>query len=225
MDALSSVAGVNIPVWLYRVLAIFPLTGMVAIDHFALGSKQTAFAKSLINVATFGSWYVFDALQSLDAKRIVANGLEIPFYGKAQIGKGKIVEGTGMGTAGNYLNILFTFAAGALYLVSTMFKGAPGIAGKLSTMAQGISLPATIGIGGFTAYNTFKTPPPTAAGTPPAGAIPSFGELAKMVGGGGENEEIGPVGMSMDGIAIGLLLVLAASGFSLAFVRTHAMST
>jgi hypothetical protein len=223
MDALSSVAGVNIPVWLYRVLAIFPLTGMVAIDHFALGSKQTAFAKSLINIATFGSWYVFDALQSLDGKRIVANGLEIPFYGKAQIGKGKIVEGTGMGTAGNYLNILFTFAAGALYLVSTMFKGAPGIAGKLSTMAQGISLPATMGIGGFTLYNTFKAPPPAASATPGA-AIPSFGELAKMVG-GGEDEEIGPVGMSMDGVAIGLLLVLAASGFSLAFVRSNHIST
>jgi hypothetical protein len=218
MDALSSVAGTNIPVWLYRVLAIFPLTGMVAIDHFALGSKQTAFAKSLINVVTFGSWYVFDALQSLDGKRIVANGLEIPFYGKVGIGKGKIVEGTGMGSGGSYLNILFTFAAGALYLVSTMFKGAPGFAGKLSKMAEGISLPATIGIGGYTAYNTFKTPPVVAPGT--TGAIPSFGDLAKMVG-GGEAEEIGPVGMSLDGIAIGLLLVLAASGFSLAFVRNN----
>ncbi len=212
MEALSSVVGTHIPVWLYRVLAIFPITGMVAIDHFAIGSTQTAFAKSFVNLLTFGSWYVFDALQSLNGKRVVENGLEIPFYGAAGIGKGKIVEGTGMGTGGNFLNILFTLTAGTLYIVSTVFKDTPGFLGKLSSVAQGITLPATIGLAGFTLQNSFKKPP-----TPAAPAVPSLGQLAKMVG-GGEEEMV--LSMSADGIVLGILVVLAASGFTLAYARS-----
>ncbi len=219
MEALSSVVGTHIPVWLYRVLAIFPITGMVAIDHFAIGSNQTAFAKSFVNLLTFGSWYVFDALQSLNTKRIVANGLEIPFFGAAGIGKGKIVEGTGMGSGANFLNILFTLTAGTLYLLSTTFKDTPGFLGKLSSLAQGITLPATIGLAGFTLQNSFKKPPAPPPGATPA--VPSLDQLAKMVGGGGSSaQEEFPIGMSLDGAALGLLLVLAASGFTLAYSRS-----
>ena len=214
MEALSSVVGTKIPLWLYRLLAIFPLSGMIALDHFAIGSRQTAFAKSLINVATFGSWYVFDALQSLNGKRVVEHGLEIPFFGAAEIGKGKIVDGTGLGGGATFLNLLFTLAAAALYLASTMFKDSPGFLGKVSSVARGISLPATIGIGGFTLHNAFKAPAP--------GTLPSIGQLAKMVGGGGEEVA---AGMSMDGVAIGLLLVLAASGFTLAWARKGSGAT
>lgn len=221
MESLSSSLGIHIPVWLYRVLAIFPITGMIAIDHFAIGSKQTAFAKSFVNLFTFGSWYVYDALQSLNGKRIVENGLEIPFYGAAGIGKGKIVDGTGMGSGANFLNILFTLTAAVLYFLSTNFKNAPGFLGKLSSVAQGISLPATIGLAGFTIQSSFKAPPPPPPGTAPPAAIPNLGQLAKMIGGGESQDEF-PVGMSVDGIAIGLLLVLAASGFTLAYTRSDA---
>lgn len=215
MEALSSVVGTKIPLWLYRLLAIFPLSGMIALDHFAIGSRQTAFAKSLINVATFGSWYVFDALQSLNGKRVVEHGLEIPFFGAAEIGKGKIVDGTGLGGGATFLNLLFTLAAAALYLASTMFKDSPGFLGKVSSVARGISLPATIGIGGYTLQNAFK---PSAIPTVPGG-VPSLGQLAKMVGGGAEIE-----GPSMDGIAISILLVLAASGFTLAYTRSASIA-
>jgi hypothetical protein len=220
MEALSSVIGTNIPLWLYRLLAIFPLTGMIALDHFAIGSKQSAFAKSLVNIVTFGSWYVFDALQSINGQRIMERGLEIPFYGQTEIGKGKIVDGVGVGSGGTFLNILFTLTAAALYILSTMFKDSPGFLGKLSSVAQGISLPATIGIAGFTLQNSFKPPPPAAAGS-----VPTIGQLAKMVGGGEDKEEMA-YGMSMDGAAIGILLTLAASGFTLAYARTsHAASS
>ncbi len=211
MEALSSVVGTNIPLWLYRLLAIFPLSGMIALDHFALGSKYSAFAKSLLNVVTFGSWYVFDALQSLDGKRVTQKGISIPFYGQTEIGKGKIVEGFGVGGAQNILNILFTLTAAALFFISYFFKDAPGFLGKLSTVAMGISLPATIGIGGFSIKSAFK--PPDLSG------VPSLGQVAKLVGGGQAEEEVASYGMSMDGAAIGLLLTLAASGFTLAYAR------
>lgn len=233
MDPVAIVGNINIPVWLYRILAIFPLTGMAGIDHFAIGSNQTGMAKALINIITFGSWYVFDALQSLNGPKVVQDGLEIPFYGHAEIGKGKITEGVGFGSGMNFLNLLFTLTALLFYILGEYFSNVPGAIGDVAKVVKGVSLPATIGIGGYTITNAFKKSPPAGGGAPaapvaqgqlpqglPQGlpqSIPSIDSLAKMVGGGSlqEQKESSP-----DVFILGTLFVLAACGFMLANVRS-----
>lgn len=229
MDPAAIVGNINIPVWLYRILAIFPLTGMAGIDHFAIGSNQTGMAKALINIITFGSWYVFDALQSLNGPKVVQDGLEIPFYGHAEIGKGKITEGVGFGSGMNFLNLLFTLTALLFYILGEYFSNVPGPVGDVAKVVKGVSLPATIGIGGYTITNAFKKSPPAGGGVPPVAPVaqgllpkglpqglPSIDALTKMVGGGtSEQKENSP-----DVFILGILVVLSACGFMLANVRS-----
>lgn len=239
MDPVAIVANINIPVWLYRILAIFPLTGMAGIDHFAIGSNQTGMAKALINIITFGSWYVFDALQSLNGPKVVQDGLEIPFYGHAEIGKGKITEGLGYGSGKNFLNLLFTLTALLFYILGEYFSGLAPPMGDVAKAVKGISLPATVGIGGYTVMNFFKKSPTVGGGAAPAQGmglpqglpqglppqglppqgLPSIDSLAKMVGGGAaEKTESSP-----DVFLLGALFVLSACGFMLANVRSKGM--
>ena len=222
MDPAAIVGNINIPVWLYRILAIFPLTGMAGIDHFAIGSNQTGMAKALINIITFGSWYAFDAIQSLNGPKVVQDGLEIPFYGHAEIGKGKITEGMGYGSGMNFLNLLFTLTALLFYILGEYFSNVTGPIGDAAKVVKGVSLPATVGIGGYTITNFFKKTPPSGGAAAPAGqaqlpqGIPSIDSLAKMVGGGSvEKTENSP-----EIFLLGILIVLSACGFMLANVRS-----
>lgn len=199
----------SIPVWLYRLLAIFPATGLVGVDHFAIGSKYTGMAKAFVNLLTFGSWYVYDILQSLDGKKIVEEGLSIPFVELHGIGAGKLFDGAALNKgAQNFLNLFFTALAGILAIVGVFLKDKPGVLGTVGgTLAAGGGV-ATVGLGGFTAMTLFKKPllPPTIASA-----------AQGIMAGGGVS---GSVANTEDIFAIGLLFLLAAGGFSLAAARS-----
>jgi hypothetical protein len=224
---MSTVLDLKIPVWLYRVIAIFPATGMVGLDHYAVGSTQTAFAKGLVNLITFGSWYIYDILQSLDGPQIAEKGLRFPFYEGGSIGAGRLAtDMTGLGKGGeNLLNILFTSAAALLCGIAMIFENKPPPVGDLAKTAKTVFGGATVGLAGYTAYGAFKgaatlaAPLSAVAGIKMPAGVPSVDKLAKMVGGGADE----PITKAVSGdfIALGLLFLFAASGFALSAIRSR----
>ena len=224
---MSAALDLKIPVWLYRILAIFPATGMVGLDHYAVGSTQTAFAKGLINLITFGSWYVYDILQSLDGAQISEKGLKFPFYEGGNIGAGRLaVNMTGLGKGGeNLLNVLFTSAAALLCGLAMLFEHKPPPTGDVAKAAKTVFGGATVGLAGYTAYGAFKgaatlaVPVSAAAGIKMPTGVPSVDQLAKMIGGGVEEKPVSKV-MGSDFIALSLLFLFAVSGFALSAVRS-----
>jgi hypothetical protein len=236
---MAAVLDLKIPVWLYRVLAVFPVTGMAGVDHYAVGSTQTAFAKGLINLITFGSWYFYDILQSLDAEKIATEGLKFPFYEGGNIGAGRLATSmTGLGKGGeSLLNVLFTSAAALLYVIAMLFENKPAPVGTIAKAAKTMFGSAAVGLAGYTAYSAFKggaTAIPGIPGMPgmpgipgipaipgmPKG-IPSVTQLAKMVGGGAPESKSADHTVGGDFIAIGLLFLFAISGFTLSAIRNR----
>mgnify|MGYP000396885918 CR=1 FL=1 len=55
--------GTQIPYWLYMALTIFPLTGLLGIDHLLLRSPWTALLKFLTMIPLLGYWYFYDIAQ------------------------------------------------------------------------------------------------------------------------------------------------------------------
>lgn len=241
---LAGALDIKIPVWLYRILAIFPMTGIMGFDHYALGSTQTAFAKGFINVLTFGSWYLYDILQSLDADAISQKGLKFPFYEGGSIGAGRLaVSMEGLGTGGEtLLNVLFTSAAAMFTGIAMLFEGRPPPVGNVAKTAKTVFAGATLALGGYTAYTAAKgaaaaVVPGAVAGLVPGGlvpaaktpgglgAVPSLGQLAKMVGGASASPgapgvtEVARLSVTPDFIALGILFLLAVSGFTLSVIR------
>jgi hypothetical protein len=234
----------KIPVWLYRLVAAFPMTGMAGIDHYLLGSQQTAFAKFLVNLLTFGSWYVYDILQSLDADKVSDRGLDFPFYGGGAVGKGKMAaDAKDLGPTGEaFLNLIFACVAGVLYLVShyVLEKEKPPVdnvakvvspilltatTGLLALVAYGLFKGATsvsglagaAGIGGLAGVAGLASIPgvPSIPGLPSIPSMPSIPGLTKQAGGAkGE-------GLSTDFLALGTLTLIAGSGFILSAVRSR----
>ena len=230
---MAAVLDLKIPVWLYRVLAVFPVTGMAGVDHYAVGSTQTAFAKGLINLITFGSWYFYDILQSLDAEKISTEGLKFPFYEGGNIGAGRLATSmTGLGKGGeSLLNVLFTSAAALLYVIAMLFENKPAPVGTIAKAAKTMFGSAAVGLAGYTAYSGFKgaaTAIPGMSAIPGMPAIPgmqkgipSVSQLAKMVGGGAPETKSADHSVGGDFIAIGLLFLFAISGFTLSAVRNR----
>ena len=251
----------KIPVWLYRLIAIFPVTGMAGIDHYLLGSQQTAFAKFFVNLLTFGSWYVYDILQSLDADKISDMGLDFPFYGGGAVGKGKMAaDAKDLGHVGEaFLNLLFASVAGTLYLIDhyVLEKQKSPIsdtakilspilltatAGLLALAAYGLfkagSSAAAAGVGGLAAVagaSSLTSMPgmpsipsipgmpsipsipgmPSIPSIPGMPSIPSLSSLTKQSGGAKIQ------GPSTDFLALGILTLIAATGFTLSAVRSR----
>ena len=158
MNPIESVTN-NLPpfsLWLYRLLATFPLTGFAGLDHMAIGSQFTGFAKLFINVITLGSWYFYDIVQVYNTTNLRDKGLKIPFLESGSIGKGRIDDIPSKelkSSEKNWLYILFTLAFGLLYFISTFFLSASS-----DTFATGFRyfsgflLVGTIGLGVFTIF-------------------------------------------------------------------------
>jgi TM2 domain-containing membrane protein YozV len=65
------------------------LLGFFGVDHIYLRSFPTAIAKTVVNLFTFGLWYIWDVLQIFgDGDRIKKEGLNSPFDWIKGIGRG-----------------------------------------------------------------------------------------------------------------------------------------
>jgi hypothetical protein len=124
----------------YRLLTV--LGGLFGIDHFAVGSVETGFAKILMNPLTLGAWWIFDIIQAFDKEKIgkgFSEGLDIPYYGSAGIGKNMISVVSGIVSpnpnAMFYINILYLFIAITISGVSASFIGKPAPYGQMATTA------------------------------------------------------------------------------------------
>ena len=208
MQALDAL-GVKTPLWLYRILAVFPVTGLAGVDHYAVKSTYTGMAKGFVNLLTFGSWYVYDAIQALDGSKIVENGLAVPFYGPAEIGKGALTEeALGMdGSSKIFLNLVFIGLAGMIFFGARFFTGSPDPVGKIAKSLEVISGLAAVGIAGYTAKDMLKKHPKK------GGEVPSLTDITSVMKGGGTDNS------GTDVIALGVMLLLAASGFALSSLR------
>jgi hypothetical protein len=72
--------GYMLDTWFYKLLAIFPLTGFLGIDHLALRSPLTAILKVLVNIFFWGAWYIYDILQVMMDNTFVAKyGMSTPW--------------------------------------------------------------------------------------------------------------------------------------------------
>lgn len=75
------------PYWTLMVATVF--LGLVGGDHFWLRSPQTGIAKFLVNIFTFGLWWIYDMIQIFKDKDLVMKyGLTLPMTGPSGIGAG-----------------------------------------------------------------------------------------------------------------------------------------
>lgn len=118
--------------WLYKALAIFPITGLLGIDKFLLRSPSTAIFKFLINVFFLGAWYIYDIIQLLADSDFVGNYGFSNIYGVSGHGY-RLLSGLSESKVEEYTNPspynggLFS---GILYLgfvLSTLYIGFTGL--------------------------------------------------------------------------------------------------
>ena len=84
--------GSQIPYWLYMTFAIFPITGLLGIDHLLLRSPWTAFFKFITLIPLLGFWYFYDIAQAAGEREFIEKyGLAVPFYGPTGIGAGMFI--------------------------------------------------------------------------------------------------------------------------------------
>lgn len=156
----------NLPpftLWLYKILSVFPLTGFTGIDHMAIGSQFTGFAKLFVNILTLGSWYFYDIVQVYNTTNLRDKGLKIPFLESGSIGKGRIDDLPSKElkqNEKNWLYLLFTLAFGLLYFILSHFLTSSS--DPFSTGLRyfsGFILIATLCLGVFTLFSFSKKNP------------------------------------------------------------------
>jgi TM2 domain-containing membrane protein YozV len=77
----------------YVFVCLSCLMGFIGADHFYLRSFDTAMKKAVVNLFTFGMWYVWDILQIVyDGKKVREEGLNSPFDWIRGIGRGVFID-------------------------------------------------------------------------------------------------------------------------------------
>jgi hypothetical protein len=111
-----------------RWLSIFPLTGLLGIDHFYLRSPSTGIAK-LLTLGGVGLWYLWDMLQvGLEGDRVLDFGMSLPFDLKTGVGQGMVTDQPTKYTqetnfAGWALATVFGFLGIDLMMMGQFWKG------------------------------------------------------------------------------------------------------
>ena len=198
----------------YRLFTV--LGGLFGLDHFALGSMQTGFAKILINFVALGAWWIFDIIQAFDKDKIISDGLDIPYYGSAEIGKGMIHSVVGVVAANPntifYMNILFLIIAVTISGVSASYIGKPAPYGQIASTATTITglLSSAIIASLFQQFRASILP--AGLQTPTLGLQTLTPVVPKQVGGGEAFSYADP-------FLLGTLGLLSLAGFTLAASR------
>jgi len=91
--------GANLSFGIFTALAIFPLTGLLGIDHLYLRNPIGMIMKIIGNILTLGFLYFYDIVQLLsDGDKIRKTGLQVPGVQPLGIGAG-IFKGEGINEA------------------------------------------------------------------------------------------------------------------------------
>jgi hypothetical protein len=86
--------GAQLPYWLLMTLSIFPLTGLLGLDHFMMRSPITGLLKILSIIPLLGFWYFYDIAQVIGEREFVEkHGMGLPFVGPQGIGAGMFFNG------------------------------------------------------------------------------------------------------------------------------------
>lgn len=149
------------PLWLFQLLATFPVTGILGVDHMAIGSPFTGFAKLFLNIFTLGSWYFYDIIQVYNIENLRDKGLNIPFLEWGNIGAGRIDDTKSKEltkSSKSWLYLLITLLFGSAYFITTFF-----ITKKTDTLSIALRFASSlfmfvfIGLALFTAFS-FSSP-------------------------------------------------------------------
>lgn len=149
------------PLWLFQLLATFPVTGLLGIDHMAIGSSLTGFTKLFLNIFTLGSWYFYDIIQVYNTENLRDKGLNIPFLEWGGIGAGRIDDTKSKEltkSSKSWLYLLVTLVFGVAYYITTFF-----ITKKTDTLSIALRFASSlfmfvfIGLALFTAFS-FSSP-------------------------------------------------------------------
>jgi hypothetical protein len=89
--------GTQVDLNIYKAISV--LGGFFGLDHFFLRSPKSGVVKFLVNLCTFGFWYMYDLIQIFtDSEQIKKFGLTIPLAGPSGIGAG-MFHGDGLSRA------------------------------------------------------------------------------------------------------------------------------
>ena len=201
----------KIPLWLYRSLAGFPVTGLLGIDHLAVGSVETGFTKLLVNLLTLGSWYVYDMMYSINQDAVINVGLKIPFLETVSVKPGMIdlnselTEKTKL-----FLYGLLTLISGLICGIAYFFKN-----NQIGTILMIVAGSATVAIGGYTALQAKSFATKSVLASLPGGDL-----LAKLpIQMGGSPPQIG-----LDFVLLATLIILSLTGFTVSMIRSKSQT-
>jgi len=214
-----------IPVWFYRALAYFPVSGLIGFDHYVAGSSRSAFAKLIVNLLTFGSWYFYDIIYSMDDKILENQGLMIPFFETILIDKRQIQSKDPTGAPLNlddtanaeffvFITMILGTICGSLWGFNYTNDYRITIAAYVVTAFTGLSALFTA----YMIYSAVRAAGIKAALEAAGGSGTSTGALIKTVTsltGGGR-----PLESNNDFILLGALFLITVSGFALSVVRS-----
>lgn len=85
------------PYWSLMIITV--LGGYFGLDHFYLRSPSTGLLKFIMNIFTFGAWWIYDIIQIYkDKETVLESGLNIPVVGAAGIAAGVFTARPGSGS-------------------------------------------------------------------------------------------------------------------------------
>lgn len=165
-----------LPLWLIRIISVFPVSGLVGGDHFAVGSNISGAIKALANVLTLGGWYFYDVVYVLSSDDVVNKGFSVPFFENFEFAKGAVTKtlNPGMaqvvGTIAKAMFILIMFSVAVFSWIS--YSSSSGMWQNLFIALGSIS--GCIGLlmlmqVGWSFYSSFKTGVMSAAAAATAG--------------------------------------------------------